>query len=231
MRLLRLDVGFLAVVLLAPVFAFDTAVRVYEVNESPSCTVRSTAMFSTVVSAPCMIGTPCSEEFGPDGNSSQYEFCGYSQAEYLKLAYGDTFYVLLEHYKDANCEKLTATDVFRADGRCHNSLHYALQVTIDPSGGVTIRSRDQTCESGDWANVIDPVPGEKVNTDECFTMETHSGKLFLLDGTEDASASTSASSGSTATTATELLSSTSALRLTPSRVILIALVILCDLAA
>ncbi|KAG7386037.1 hypothetical protein PHYPSEUDO_000705 [Phytophthora pseudosyringae] len=195
----------------------EAHVRVNEVNESPSCEARTTAMFSTIVQAPCTAETQCTKESGATGNSSLYAFCSYSQAEYLEYAYGGAFYVLLERYKGSNCDHLSSTDVFRADGKCHNSLQYALQVVLASNGEVAIKSRTQTCESGEWGDLIDLVPNEKVNTGVCFPIESRSGKLYLVDGTNGTSASTS-SSGSVSDTNTtlDLLSSASALPALPS---------------
>lgn len=95
--------------------------------------------------------------------------------------------MLLEHYDDTNCEKLTSTDVYRADGKCHNSLNYALQVVVDTDGTVSIKSRAKTCELGDWGDVINPVRKANVNTGACFPTDIHSAKLYLIDGTNDTS--------------------------------------------
>jgi hypothetical protein len=192
----------------------DTHARIYEVNESPGCDARATAMFSTIVPAPCATETRCSEEAGATDSNSLFEFCSHSQAEYLKFAYGDTLYVLLERYEGSNCEDIASTEVFRADGKCHNSLQYALEVTVAANGAVNIRGRSQTCESGEWANVIDSVPEANVNTGACFAIASRSGELYLIDGanatTDSASASGSVFGSTDTNTTTGLLSSASA---------------------
>ncbi|OWZ18565.1 hypothetical protein PHMEG_0007322 [Phytophthora megakarya] len=170
---------------------------IYEVNESSSCNERSTAMYSTIVPTACPASMQCSEESGADGSNTLHSFCEYDQEDYLKYAYGDTTYALFEHYEGSDCDKLTSTDVFRADGKCHNSLNYALQVVVDSDGTVDIKSRSKTCEVGDWKAFADPIPKEKVNTGVCIDMETHSAKLYLVDGTNAASRSSSASGSGT----------------------------------
>ncbi|KAG6583054.1 uncharacterized protein IUM83_06103 [Phytophthora cinnamomi] len=47
-------------------------------------------MYSTINPIPCTVTTPCVEEMGVQGNSTRYDFCHYTQDEYLKDAYGDT---------------------------------------------------------------------------------------------------------------------------------------------
>ncbi|KAE8983301.1 hypothetical protein PF005_g22514 [Phytophthora fragariae] len=173
-------------------------------------------MFSTIIPTPCTATTPCGEESGAEGNSSLYQFCSYTQEDYLNYAYKDTVYVLLEHYDDADCETLTSTDVYRADGKCHNSLNYALQVVVNTNGSVNVQSRTKTCDLGDWEDVFEPAPKANVNTGVCFPMEMHSAKLYLVDGTNDTSSSSSSGSGSATNAATiELSSSTPALFATP----------------
>ncbi|KAK1946246.1 hypothetical protein P3T76_001799 [Phytophthora citrophthora] len=172
-------------------------VKIHEVNESPTCNTTSTAMFSVITPTPCSVNEKCIEESGAAGNSTLYGFCNYNQAEYLSSAYSDTPYVLIDHYSDSNCEDLTSTDVYRADGKCHNSLNYALQVDVASNGTVAVKSRSKTCELGDWSDVLDPVPATNVNSGLCFVVGKHKAKLYLIDGKTGVSTSSASSSGTT----------------------------------
>ncbi|KAF4037975.1 hypothetical protein GN244_ATG09934 [Phytophthora infestans] len=100
-----------------PGAATGSRVEVHEVNESPSCNAKATAMYSTIISAPCTVNAECVQESGPNGSNSLYNFCDYDQQTYLKHAYSDTAYVLVENYDDMKCNKLASIDVFRADGK------------------------------------------------------------------------------------------------------------------
>ncbi|KAL3656460.1 hypothetical protein V7S43_018685 [Phytophthora oleae] len=184
-------------------------VRIHEVNESPTCNTTSTAMFSVITLTPCTVNEKCVEESGADGNNTLHGFCNYNQDDYLSYAYSDTPYVLIEHYAGSNCEELTSTDVYRTDGKCHNSLNYALQVVVASNGTVTVKSRSKTCELGEWSDVLDPVSAARINTGLCFPVGKHKVKFYLIDGKAGVSTSSASSSGTAnASNDTSLTSST-----------------------
>ncbi|KAG1695091.1 hypothetical protein DVH05_020733 [Phytophthora capsici] len=151
------------------------SVRIHEVNESPTCNTTSTAMFSVITPTPCTGNEKCVEESGAVGNSTLRGYCNYNQANYLSSAYSNTL----------------------ADGKCHNSLNYALQVVIASNGTVAVKSRSKTCEVGEWSDVLDPVPAANVNTGLCFTSGKHKAKLYLIDGKTGVSTSSGSTSGTT----------------------------------
>ncbi|KAG6956384.1 hypothetical protein JG688_00011450 [Phytophthora aleatoria] len=74
-----------------PGAAIGSRVKIHEVNESPSCS-GSTAMYSTIIPAPCTENAECVQESGSVVSNSLYNFCDYDQQTYLKDAYSDTTY-------------------------------------------------------------------------------------------------------------------------------------------
>ncbi|KAF1782806.1 hypothetical protein GQ600_10643 [Phytophthora cactorum] len=171
-----------------PGAATGSRVKIHEVNESPSCS-GSTAMYSTIIPAPCTENAECIQESGSVGSNSvqllRLRPANVPQGRVLE-------HYVLEHYDDMNCDKLASPDVFRADGKCHNTstMRFSHKRHCQRQGP---KQNVRAWRLGDCGGSI---PKANVNTGVCFSMKIHTAKLYLIDGTDDTFASSSSASGS-----------------------------------
>ncbi|OWZ09179.1 hypothetical protein PHMEG_00018161 [Phytophthora megakarya] len=212
--------------LLSSTSTSSSTVTAKEINADPGCTGRTTTIYSTITEDVCRDGMTCTPESGwTNSVSSEYKFCNYDQAGYLRYAFPNVQYLLFEYFEDNECKTLIQSSAILADGKCHSSVHYTLMFKTGDDGTAYVLSRGIDCDRGPWSNFTEPIPKTMINTGKCFVGEHTIAKVYLVNGSTSSSTSTSANT-SVATSATNgrgtanTTASSSAMRTTLSMLIL-----------
>ncbi|KAL4168856.1 hypothetical protein KRP22_012246 [Phytophthora ramorum] len=120
-----------------------------------------------------------------------------SRESYLQSTFGNTSLFVVEYFNDNKCGNLIRSDVYLADGQCHNFTQGVMKVLIGSNDSMAEVLYSESCDSGDWDAVEDHVatvdPVQCIVENKC---RMTSMRYALINVTPGLNATTGASAAS-----------------------------------
>ncbi|KAI9980981.1 hypothetical protein PInf_010331 [Phytophthora infestans] len=155
-------------------------------NDDPSCEKPSTA---TIQEGGCTDRFACTayDHVGGWSNVTYYGLgtCSSSRETFLRSTFADSPVFMIEHYEDSNCNKLTSSEVYRADGECHYFTLGVMKIWVSGDKKKAALLTSSYCESNAWSVSMDL--NVTINTGACIANDEYASKavkyVLMPDGT------------------------------------------------